>query len=290
MQAVPGEVELLVRQMRDAASPQQQASAAHALVAFCAKQEYSKEWLDAGGRAGVPAALVQAAKIADAALQTDAVSALGNLLANHSANKDAAAAAGAIPLILQLAKSSDAALQKKAVSALGHLETTIDVTLHDEAEPLHAEAELGYCDRVYVIACEGQCDNFREAVFHHTRSIIDSISGWYTDVVTGEGPGFCMRLFGCIWILVLAVFLIPFFVLDLLVSFGGVLLWPLNLGCTLLGIITGGICGCRWCNGCCQFVVGFMYVLRHLPEYAFKCIFGGTIKVRKGFTQNSQST
>jgi hypothetical protein len=130
-----------------------------------------------------------------------------------------------------------------------------------------------------VIACEGQCDNFREAVFHHTKMLIDSesISDFYDDWIVGEGT--CQRFFGCIQILMLAVFLIPFLVLDLLVSFGGVtvVVWPLNLGCTMLGIITGGICGLC---GCCQFVVGIMYFLRHLPEYAFKCTFGGKIKVR----------
>lgn len=165
------------------------------------------------------------------------------------------------------------------------LETTIDVTLLDEAE-------LGHCDRVCVIACEGQCDNFREAVFHHTRSIIDSISDTYTDNITGEGTGLTV-LHAVLWLYMdfrACCLFDSFFVLDLLVSFGGVLVWPLNLGCTLLGTITGGFCGCRWCHGCCQFVVGFMYVLRHLPEYAFECIFGGTIKVRQGFWSRTQST
>ncbi len=69
MQAAQREAELLVAQLRAAASPQQQATAARKLVAFCAKQKYGKEWSDTGGRAGVPAALVLAAKIGDAALR-----------------------------------------------------------------------------------------------------------------------------------------------------------------------------------------------------------------------------
>ena len=78
-----------------------------------------------------------------------------------------------------------------------------------------------------MIACEGQCDNFREAVFHHTKMLIGSISDVYDDWIVGEGM--CLRFFGCIWILVLAVFLIPFLVLDLLVSFGGVTVVVLSL-------------------------------------------------------------
>ena len=123
MQAVQREAELLVGQLRAAASPQQQASAARALVAFCEKQQYGKEWSDAGGRAGVPAALVQAAKIVDAALQRQAVKTLGSLVDCVYApeNQSAAGAAGAIALVMQLAKSSDADLQRQAVTTLGLL-------------------------------------------------------------------------------------------------------------------------------------------------------------------------
>ena len=128
MQAVDREAAQLVRQFL-AVSPQQQAPAAKALVQFChkkccgkerrdaggrVKQCDGKEWSDAGCRAGVVAALVQAAKIVDPALQTQAVSALACIMIDHNDNQSAAAAAGAIPLVLQLTKSSDASLQKEA--------------------------------------------------------------------------------------------------------------------------------------------------------------------------------
>jgi hypothetical protein len=127
MQAVECKAELLVGQLRAAASPQQQASVVRSLVAFCGEQKYGKEWSDAGGSAGVLEALVQAAKMDDAALQIEAVTALGILIFSHPENQSAAAAAGAIALILQFAKSSDAALQKKAVWAFGH-----HVSVHPE--------------------------------------------------------------------------------------------------------------------------------------------------------------
>ena len=61
--------------------------------------------------AGLPAALVQAAKNVDAALLGKALTSLGLLVAHHKENQSAAAAAWAIPVVMQLAQSSDAALQ-----------------------------------------------------------------------------------------------------------------------------------------------------------------------------------
>ena len=90
----------LVEQLCTAASPQQHASAARALVTFCGKQKSGKEWSDAGGRAGVPAAaLVQAAMIADSAFQAKAVWALGRLVDDHQENQSTAGAAGAIAVV-----------------------------------------------------------------------------------------------------------------------------------------------------------------------------------------------
>ena len=100
MQAVKLQAQSLVAQLRAADSDHQQATAARALVDFCSTQKYSKEWQDAGGEAGVPAALVQAAKLVDIALQTKALTTLGEFVAGHSANRSAAAAAGAIPVHL----------------------------------------------------------------------------------------------------------------------------------------------------------------------------------------------
>jgi hypothetical protein len=111
---------LLVRQFL-AASPQQQTRAALALVQFCIKQGLGQEWQNTGCKAGAVAALVQATNIADAELQTQAVTALASLVANHKDNQSAAAAAGAIPQVVQLIQSSDAALQRAAVAALGFL-------------------------------------------------------------------------------------------------------------------------------------------------------------------------
>jgi len=52
-----------------AAYLQQQAPAARALVQFCVKQGSGQEWQDASCRAGALAALAQAARIADTAIQ-----------------------------------------------------------------------------------------------------------------------------------------------------------------------------------------------------------------------------
>ena len=119
MQTVQREAEQLVSQLRDSAFPQP--DAARLLVTLCGDQKLGKEWSDAGGRAGVPAALVHIAKIADAALQEESVVALGRLVSQHPENQSAAAAAGAIGVLLQLAQSSDAALQSSSVVALGDL-------------------------------------------------------------------------------------------------------------------------------------------------------------------------
>ncbi len=96
-------------------------SEARALVTFCSRQPFGGAWQDAGGKAGAPAALVQAAKLADAGLQKEAVRALGLLVVGHATNQSSAGAAGAVTLLVQLAKSSDADLQKEAVTALGSL-------------------------------------------------------------------------------------------------------------------------------------------------------------------------
>ena len=96
-------------------------SEARALVTFCGKQPYGVAWKDAGCKAGVPAALVQAAKLVDTGLQEEAFRALGLLVTVHAENQSAAGAAGAVALLVQLAKSSDADLQKEAVRVLGSL-------------------------------------------------------------------------------------------------------------------------------------------------------------------------
>jgi hypothetical protein len=111
------EAEQLVSQLRDSAFLQP--AAARLLATLCQAQKFGKEWSNAGGRAGVAAALVQVAKIADAALQKTSVDALGYLVFQHHKNQSAAAAARAIDVLLQLAKSSEAALQAKYVVALG---------------------------------------------------------------------------------------------------------------------------------------------------------------------------
>ena len=101
MQAVHHEAVQLVRQFHTA-PPQHQAHLATALVKFCSRQPQGREWQDAGGRAGVVAALVQAVKICDTALQINAVRALQVLISNHDDNRSAAAAAGAIPLLMTI--------------------------------------------------------------------------------------------------------------------------------------------------------------------------------------------
>jgi hypothetical protein len=85
------------------------------------KAAVGDEWQDAGGKAGAPAALVQASKLADAGLQQEAVWAFGFLVSSHAENQSAAGAACAVALLMQLAQSSDAGLQKEAVAALGSL-------------------------------------------------------------------------------------------------------------------------------------------------------------------------
>ena len=96
MQAVEREAAQLVRQFH-AAPPRQQARVATTLVEFCSRQPEGREWQDALGRAGVVAALVQAAKSSDAALQQQAVRALADLVSKNDDNQSAAAAAGAVP-------------------------------------------------------------------------------------------------------------------------------------------------------------------------------------------------
>ena len=59
MRAVEREAMQLVRQFH-AAPIRQQAHAATKLVEFCSRQPHGREWQDAGGRAGVVAALVSA--------------------------------------------------------------------------------------------------------------------------------------------------------------------------------------------------------------------------------------
>lgn len=117
MQTVEQEAARLVRQFLDCA-PQLSAPAARALVDFCHKQECGDQWQDAGGRAGVVGALLQAVRIDDGDLQKNAVSALGNLVILHNGNQSAAAAAGAVPQMTHLLLSSDAALQKEALTAI----------------------------------------------------------------------------------------------------------------------------------------------------------------------------
>ena len=93
MQAVEREAAQLVRQFH-AAPPRQQAQVASTLVEFCSRQPRGIEWhQDACGRAGVVAALTQAAKSSDASLQQQAVAALAHLVYNHHDNQSAAAAA-----------------------------------------------------------------------------------------------------------------------------------------------------------------------------------------------------
>ena len=136
MQAVHREAVQLVRQFH-AAPPRQQPQVATALVNFCSRypQGREAEWQDAAGRAGVVVALVQAAKTSNAtlphlmqftkssiaALQQEAVHALGFLVNNHHDNQSAAAAARAVPHLMQLTKSSNTTLQGSAVQALGCL-------------------------------------------------------------------------------------------------------------------------------------------------------------------------
>jgi len=122
MQAVELEAAQLVRQFH-AAPSRQQAHVATTLVKFCSKQPqgrdpHVREWQDASGRAGVVAALAQAAKSSNAALQEQAVQALTRLVFNHYHNQSAAAAAGVVPRLLQLTKSSDA---DKKTSGRGEL-------------------------------------------------------------------------------------------------------------------------------------------------------------------------
>jgi hypothetical protein len=64
---------------------------------------------------------MQLAKSSNAALQQEAVCALGNLVVYHNDNQSAAAAAGAVPHMMQLTKSTDTLLQGLAVVALGCL-------------------------------------------------------------------------------------------------------------------------------------------------------------------------
>ena len=125
MQAVEREAAKLVRQFH-AAPPRQQAHVATTLVEFCSMQPQGREWQDAGGRAGVVATLAHAAKSSDAALQQQAVAALGCHIYRHHDNQSAAAAAGAVLHLTQLTKSSNAALglQHQVVYTLGSLLVT----------------------------------------------------------------------------------------------------------------------------------------------------------------------
>ena len=91
MQAVEREVAQLVRKFH-AAPPRQQAHVATTLVKFCHRQPQGKEWQDVGGRAGVVAALAQAAKSSNTAIQGLAVYSLGRLVLKHHGNQSAAAA------------------------------------------------------------------------------------------------------------------------------------------------------------------------------------------------------
>jgi hypothetical protein len=127
MQAVELEAAQLVRKFH-AAPPRQRAHVATTLVKFCYRQlqgrqwqPQEKEWQDVGGRAGVVAALAQAANSSNDALQGLAVYNLGRLVFNHHGNQSAAAAAGAVPHLMQLTKSNNASLQQQAVIALGGL-------------------------------------------------------------------------------------------------------------------------------------------------------------------------
>jgi hypothetical protein len=134
MQAVELEAAQLVRQFH-AAPPRQQAHVATTLLEFCSRQPYGKEWHDASGRAGVVAAVAEAAKSSDVTLQQQAVAALGRLVFDHHDNQSAAAAAGAVPHLMQLTKSSNTALQQAAVMALGSL-----VFLHHDNQSAAAAA------------------------------------------------------------------------------------------------------------------------------------------------------
>ncbi len=110
MQAVERSAAQLALQLH-AAPPRHQVAVATALVKFCNRQPQGREWQDAAGRAAVVAAIVQAVKVGDAALQQEAIDALGRLVSDHHGNKSAAAAAGAVPHLFQLTKSSNASLQ-----------------------------------------------------------------------------------------------------------------------------------------------------------------------------------
>ncbi len=120
MQEVEREAAQLVQQFL-AATPQQQAHAAATLVKFCIRQPDGIEWQDAGGRTGIVAAVVHAAKSINATLHVTYVSALGCLIFNHHENQTAAGAAGALPHLMQLADSNNADLQLHAVAAIGLL-------------------------------------------------------------------------------------------------------------------------------------------------------------------------
>ena len=120
MQTVERDAAQLARQFH-AAPPRQQAHLATVLVKFCNRQPQGREWQDAAGRAAVVAAIVQALKVSNAALQQEAIDALARLFSDHHGNKSAAAAAGAVPHLFQLTKSSNTALQLSAVRALGCL-------------------------------------------------------------------------------------------------------------------------------------------------------------------------
>lgn len=109
--------EKLVRQLYDA-SHQQQASTACALIDYCLSHEGGEVWQDACGRVGVPAALLQAAKMGDSQIQRNAFAILGRLVYHHEANQSAAGSSGAIADVLQLMKASDVGLQSEAVQTL----------------------------------------------------------------------------------------------------------------------------------------------------------------------------
>jgi hypothetical protein len=168
MQAMQHVAGLLVVQLRDAASPQQLASAALALVDLCEKQRWQSEWQDAAGMAEVPASLVRAAKIGDAAFQRSIVRAFGHLVKDHEENQSAAAAAGAIPLLLHLANTRDATLQRYAVRALRDL-----VKGHKENQS--AAAASGAIPFVVQLA------KARDALFQVIMHAVEALSAIVSD-------------------------------------------------------------------------------------------------------------